>query len=234
MAVRPLFKESNPNFLSGLLPDQDTPSVFPEDNLSVPWALDAEASYIDYRCWTEVRLDPGMVLHKALPQSKIASDTLATVQFTDRDIAPGFASTKEEGVNMKPKADLGNIIQRMASSEFIFVLKGWGLRAGYKIPIPGLVSVGAAKTVPRNPHMAYNCVVGNFSGIPIFFATWELHYFVDSALGQSAKEPVPPNPAFRIRADAALPTAILLPRAPTDQRATMTNILIGGPRGPQR
>lgn len=233
MAVRPLFRESDSNFISGLLPDQDSLSVFPEDNLNLPWALDGEASYIDYRCWTEVRLDPGMVLHKALPQNKIAADTLASVTFSDRDISPTFDTVIDQGVNVKPKADLGNVVQRMASSEFVFVLKGWGLRAGYRIPIPGLVSVGAAKAVPKNPQWAYNCVVGNFSGIPTFFATWELHYIVDAPLGQSAKEPIPPNPALHIRPDAALPTAILVSRAPTDQRATMTNILIGGPRGPR-
>lgn len=187
-------------------------SVYPEDSLSLPWLTDPEASWIDYRCWVEVDLDAGMALHKPLPQSDPAADTLASTFLGGKD----FASSTD-GVNLKSKAGGQDIVQRMATSTYGFVLKGFGTRVGYQVPVPGLKAVGNQDAVPSGRQWTTgNIIVGNMmGGIPVFFCAWELHYMVAGPL-KAAKAPTPDNPALHILANAELPVAVLLPvRPPT-------------------
>jgi hypothetical protein len=209
----------------------DDLDVQPQQNLALPWTFNPATSWLDYSCWIEVLLDPGVVLHKTLPQTNPAStDTLATIQLqdfaylTDADADPG-----KNGVNMAQVAQGSDTIQRMATSTYWFTVLGYGLRAGYQVPIPGLVKVGGVVATPQFPHRAYNKVVGNFSGIPVFFAEWELHYVLSSPMQKQAVAPVPPNMAARIQANIKLPVAVLLPLAPQDQSATTNPVLEGFP-----
>lgn len=192
----------------------DPPNVHPEDGLSVPWAVDPRVSWLDYRCWVEIELDAGMALHKPLPQSYPSVDSLGTVDI----LAPDADIVIPDGL-LHSSSNATDIIQRMATSEYRFLLKGWGLRIGYQIPIPSLKRVGNAIAVPEGKQRAFNVVTGNVSGIPLFYAAWELPYVIATPLGSRATAPIPHNPAFHIRADAQLPLAILLPRAPKDDRA---------------
>ncbi len=221
----------------GVVTDLDSPSLHPEDDLSLPWVIDPAVTWLAYECWVECELDAGMVLHKPLPQGIATVDTLASSLILKTTSAqpppgqrqtlsslPGAAQSIEKntnGVNIVSASQAHDIIQRMATSTYRFKLKGWGTRAAYPIPIPGLVSVGGIPAVPDAVQRAYNKLSGNLlGGIPLWTAQWELHYILGSCPQRGAKQPVPPNPAAAISAAAKLPVAVLLPRTPVDQRAT--------------
>lgn len=215
--------------------DFDLDQVQPLGDLTLPWALVPGGSWLDYSAWVEIELDPGFVVHKPLPQGTANADTLATQLFEDYaflkdpDAVPGAGGFKPDapttsgsGVNLDSEAQGTDYIQRMATSTYRFVLLGTGLRAGYQVPIPGLKSVAGVPATPDNPQRAFNRIVGNaVGGIPIFYAEWELHYMIALPM-KTGVAPVPPNLALRIRADANLPAAVLVPFMQTDQDAVGT------------
>lgn len=204
----------------GQVTDVDNPNDHPEDGMSLPWCIDPGSTWLDYRCAVEIQLDPGSVLHKPLPQDNPKWDTLGSIDITDQAFTSGVA-----GVNLNSNSSAVDIIQRMASSTYRFVLRGWGVRVGYQIPIPNLLKVGNSDAVPTDPQFASQEVVGNMlGGIPLFYATWELHYIVAQSprITQLAKQPIAPNNAAHIRPDAELPSAVRVPTMPTDSRAVQT------------
>jgi hypothetical protein len=209
-------------------PNFDIGSILPEGNLSLPWAIDnPEATYLEYQAWVECLLDPGTALHKILPQAAATIDTLANVFIDD----PDLATFTDGGVNLRSNSGAVDIIQQMATSSYTFLLRGHGVRVGYQIPIPGLRSVGGALAVPTYPQSAYNQVVGNFSGIPIFFAAWDLAYLVtvspelsNSQIGSPEQGAIAPNVLAAIRGDAQLPDSISLPWTVTDYNATTSTL----------
>ena len=188
----------------------------PENNLNVPWGVDPATSWLDYRCWLETELDPGTALHKPLPQQQYTPDTLALIDAQSPNLDTTIPTAG--GVNLKPKFPVTDVIQRMATSTYRFTMRGYGLRAGYQIPIPGLVSVGNVPAVPVNVHRAYNVIVGEHGGVPIWFATWELHYIIGATPSPGEGQvPVPFNAALHIRSDAELPQSITVPQTTPDQ-----------------
>lgn len=183
----------------------------PEDRLSLPVgvAVSPESSWIDYRCWVEVELDPGMALHKPLPQNNPVPDTLALIDCQDQRLDT-FTSILG-GVNLQSNRDDSDTIQRMATSTYHFVLRGYAVRAGYQIPIPGLFRVGNQAPTPVFPQRGTNLLIGNFNGVPIWYAVWELHYAIAQMPTSQGQLPVPFNPALHIRPDAELPKNTPLP-----------------------
>ena len=227
MAVFPLKTESFPQpggttplggtRNGGHVTDVDDPNDHPEDDLSLPWCINPVATWWDYRCSVEIQLDPGSVLHKQLPQTNPSWDTLGVVDITDAAFAAGT-----NGVNLNSNSAAVDIIQRMASSTYRFILRGNGLRAGYQIPVPSLVKVGTVLAVPTSPMFANPEIVGNLlGGIPLWFNQWELHYIVGSSpkITALSQQPIPPNPAAAIGPNAPLPRDVKVPRMPADSRA---------------
>ena len=189
----------------------------PERQIGLPWTTDPASSWLEYRCWIEVDLDAGMALHKPLPQQASRPDTLAAT-WTN---SPTIDTEGGIGVKVAPNRGVTDAVQRMATSTYRFILRGWAFRAGQQIPIPGLRAVGGITPVPDRVQRASNLLVGNISGIPIWFAYWELHYVIPTTPSQApVTDLVPFNPALHIRPDAQLPESIALPEAPTDQNAT--------------
>jgi hypothetical protein len=199
--VRPVIK----NLPNAQVQATGSNSTFPETGLNLPWLIDPVNSWIDYSCWIEVTLDSGIALHKPLPQQPFPVDTLAQVdcQYPQLDqVTPGQA-----GVNIASRSKALDIFQRMATSTYRFILRGYAMRAGYQIPIPGIFKIAGQEPVPMLPQRATNFIVANYNGIPIWQAVWELHYNVEFS-PQAVSNPVVPvpfNPALHIRPDAELP-----------------------------
>jgi hypothetical protein len=210
------------NILIGVA-NQDDGSL-PEQSIGVPWVIDPTMSWLDYRCWIECYLDSGMALHKALPQSPQPIDTLAGgfVGGTEEDALPKITT----GVNLKSQGSFTDLAQRMATSRYTFVLKGYAVRAGYQIPVPGIKSVGGVPAIPgrnlANPNLPGqwslgNPLVANYSGVPIFANRWELWYFV--TLPPKYPQLPPDNLAQHIQADVKLPTLMTVAASQPDQNA---------------
>lgn len=207
---------------------QSQAALFPEKHLPLQWAKDnPEASWIDYRCWVEVLHDPGMVLHKPLPQAPQKVDDIGLLDIN----APNWDTfvPPNGGVNISSLAQGTDVIQRMATSTYTFILRGWGLRVGFQIPLPILKSVAGVPATPRYPQWGYNVMVGNCAGVPVWFATWQKWYMiVKPATSATAEAPVPSNPALHIRPDAELVKSIALPLTQPDQANTPGSVLRTG------
>lgn len=222
MPIQPFSDPTQPG-ASQQVADFD-PGGLPEALLSLPWAFqNPGATYLDYRCWVECALDAGMVLHKPLPQSNPSPDTLSSVVVGAAD-----QDTNADGVNLGFNAMGADVIQRMATSTYTFTLKGWGHRAGYQIPVPGIVTAGGLPVTPAGRQWTSgNIVVGNWAGIPVFFCAWHLEYYVSgrpSPGGSLRAAPTPANLALRVRADAQLPRTVSLPTTHADQLATRQDL----------
>jgi hypothetical protein len=203
-----------------------------EKGITLPWVQAANVSWLDYKIWIEVHLDSGMVVHKPLPQTYQTVDTLAAVLADPNFSANGSASVaalsktpidqfNTAGVNIQSKGKYTDFLQRMATSDYRFVLKGYGLRAGYQVPVPGIVSVGGIPAIPEKQWSLGNRLEGNFSGVPVFFNQWELWYLV--TVPPVKNQLPPPNVAEHIRADVELPTGgMQVPYSWPDMNAVQT------------
>jgi len=188
----------NSFFLSGESNADDGQPI--ESGFGLPWSIDPRLTWMTYNCWIECYLDSGMALHKPLPQSTVSTDTLSSQIVSPLDTS---APSNKNGVNLVSKQNFFDVAQRMATSTYRFCLLGYGIRAGYQIPIPGLKTVAGVPAIYERSGPCWNRVVGNLSGIPLFLASWELWYFVTLPPRQD-QEP-PPDFANAIRATQELP-----------------------------
>lgn len=147
-----------------------------EQELSIPWLFDPALSYLYYDCVVETMLDSGIVVHNRLPQQDRYVDTLSSVDFDNINLN----ELQSDGVNLKSQDQYKDIVQRMGHSRYWFRLSGQAIRAGYKIPIPSIKTIGGVPAIPydRNPQWAYCKPVpgGNFGGVILWHAQWLLWY----------------------------------------------------------
>lgn len=225
MTVPFLFFE-NENLANGLQGGANAPvqagvndtdsGTLAETAFGLPWMIDPEKSWLNHSCAIEISLDAGIAVHKPLPQGsagEMIADSLGVTDVYD----PRLAASANEGVRTVSLDEFADVAQKMATSSFTFLLRGWALRAGYQVPIPKLVSVAGARAIPMARQWAVNEVVGNYCGVPVFLAQWELWYTVTVP---PAKNVLPPaNLAMHIRADAQLPDELQVPYSPADSNA---------------
>jgi hypothetical protein len=197
--------------------DVDT-GAQPEIGLGAPWLFDPEVSFMDRYDWIEVELDSGIVVHRPLPQSAQDFDTLGQGDIYNKDFA---GQTDTNGPNFKSNGTYTNLVQRMAASRYRFCLKGWCLRAGYQPCIPTLLEIAGVPAIPDDdpPQKVVGpIIVGNNSGIPIYYAAWALWY--TTAVPPVQVQLPPPSLAQHIAADDELPDRIQIPVSTRDQNST--------------
>lgn len=195
-----------------------------EKNLLLPYILDQRYSFLVYNCWIEVELDAGMALHKPLPQADYPADDLGIVDVASSN---DLASNKN-GVNTVSNGQYTDIVQRMATSTYIFKLRGYAIRIGYPIPIPKIVSVAGVTAIPAERQTAYNLLSGNFGGLPLYRARWDKWYYVTSY--PKVQQPAPDNLSQLISGQQELPSfGIAVPYSMPDWNAVTQNV----PEGPQ-
>lgn len=209
--VNDLFQEGVSNVDQGLLG---------EENLSLPWTSDPAGSYAYYECTVMCVLDSGIVVHNRLPQVNNSIDTLSSVDMNSADLD----RLTTIGVNLACRDQYQDIVQRMGHARYWFRLWGQGLRIGYKIPIPGIKTIGGVPAIPydKNPQWAFNRIFpgGNYGGIPLWHAKWSLWYTVI----------VPPNKddlpcidlAAQIRGTDKVPNSITPPFTLPDDNSVPT------------
>ena len=200
------------NFLIGSSNSSDNTTV--EKGITLSWTVNPRLTWWDYNCWIECYLDSGIALHKPLPQKDDTIDTPASQLVSPID---ANAPANKNGVNLISRGSFTDVVQRMASSTYRFALKGYGVRAGYQIPIPGIKTVAGVPAIFERSGACYNRIIGNLSGIPLWYATWELWYVV-TIPPTEAQEP-PPNFAEAIRGEQDLPAAIQVPFSAGDYNA---------------
>ena len=189
------------------------PGQILEKGLTLPWVINPRYSFEAYVMWLECYLDAGLVVHKSLPQVAQPFDTLASGQATDTNLDNNIL-----GVNLISQGSFTDTLQRMATSEYQFVLKGYATRAGYQIPVPGLKTIAGIPAYPGKLQWSLgNPIVANYSGIPIFHNRWELWYVV-TVPPKKAQLPLS-NLGQHITASVVLPQGMQVPYSETDQNA---------------
>lgn len=195
-----------------------------EQYFTVPWVINQAASWLDYRCWVECELDSGAALHKPLPQTPRDYDTIAAGFVSDANLDSNKSGVKLQSAYAP--AGFTDVIQRMATPLYRFVLKGYGLRAGYKVPVPGLKTVAGVPVTPAERQWSRgNVMVGSVGYIPLWWNQWELWYFV--ALPPQGEEIPPDNLSEHLSSSVQVPEAIQVPYSPADSAAAAG----GGPQG---
>lgn len=149
-----------------------------EDGVLIPWASSPTGSYLYYDCTVAVVLDSGLVVHTTLPQVDRTVDVLSASPID----AAGMDKITDQGVNLKCNDQYHDVVQRMAHSRYWFHMWGQAIRVGYRIPIPGIKTVGGVPAIPhdQNPQWAFNRIMpgGNFGGLILWHAEWSLWYTV--------------------------------------------------------
>jgi hypothetical protein len=210
------FNENQARGLPGSAPfqvgvDHKADTKAPEALATIP-TLTPDSTYINYGCHIECFLDTGMALHKTLPQQAQPVDTLGTY-----DVSQSGGADVITGENLKSRGTYKDIIQRVSTSTYRFLLKGFGVRVGYPVPVPSLKTVCGIPATPERQWVHGNEVVGNYSGVPVFRNAWELWYIV-AGPPQGSQLP-PPNLAEHIAADQVLPDSIQVAVSPNDYNA---------------
>ena len=205
----------NGTFQAGVS-DVDTGKNY-EKGFPLPCIIDPQLTWIDYVCSLNCYLDSGIIVHKPLPQSVQSADMLGVGVLN----SPSFAAISG-GVNLASAAKFTDVVQRMATSKYRFCLTGWARRIRFQIPIPAMKSVGGVPAIPddEEPQEAGNVIIGNLSGVPVWFARWKLWYTVAQP-PTTAQDP-PQNLADHIGAQTTPSPAIPLPTSYPDPDAKRT------------
>lgn len=188
-----------------------------ENGLLLPWPSNPQTSWVYYDCTISVMLDSGIVVHNRLPQVNRTPDTLASCGLD----AAQMDRITQDGVNLKCNDQYADIVQRMGHSRYWFRIWGQALRVGYRVPIPGITTIGGVAAIPydRNPQWAYNRIApgGNYGGIILWHAEWSLWY---TTAVPPRSQYIPANdPGAHINGNVALPRGIQAPFSRPDDNA---------------
>lgn len=184
--------------------DPDT-GASPDAQVRLTGLFPPESSWLNYHIEFITELDPGVALHKPLPQKDDTVDSLGSVNIFSQN--PEFNTL--DSVNTISKSSSEDILQRMATSTYRVCVRGFGVRAGYKVPVPDLKVFGGVPVSPGKHKVIGPRIVANYSGIPIYLTAWELWYDVPTP--PKAKQPTPPNLAQHIGDVANPPRQIPVP-----------------------
>lgn len=151
--------------------------------------INAETSWIQYRCPVEYHEFGNVIRHKPL-EFKVK-------QKLDQLYTPGDGKLKSSsGPAAAPKGATSNtvddIFQRVAGPSYDIAIYGFALRIGFRVPMPKLVTVGGRKAIEVNRRQKEG-IYSMAGGIPIFFSAWRIDYQLVN--GPNAL-PVPQNPQF--------------------------------------
>src|SRR3990167_4403597 len=184
--------------------DPDT-GASPDDAVRIPGLPSPEESWLNYQLEFITDLDPGMAIHKPLPQTDDPVDTLGAVDIFG--VKP--ENYTKNGVNTNSSSSSKDVVQRMATSTYRVALRGFGTRAGYKVPVPDLKVFGGSAVTPGKQRVIGPPIIANYSGIPIYMTAWVLWYEVP--VPPKGQQKTPPNLAQRIGDVANPPTTIPVP-----------------------
>src|SRR5437016_7854597 len=115
------------------VPFTDNLGLGPEAGQLLPYPVDPQVSYVGgaFRNWFETELDPGIVVHRPLPQYAYDADVLGSADVYDRKF-----TSNDGGVNINSNGTFVDTVQRMANSVYRICMKGWCIRVAYQPVFP--------------------------------------------------------------------------------------------------
>lgn len=160
----------------------------------------AENSWIEYKCFSEIRSDTGRVLGSTLP-----TDPLTQQRSTGGawDVTKGVPAGPPpnsspfpplDGITGRASGGGGAFVHQRTRPTLYVTISGYALRGGFDIPVPELVEVnGTAPVLVGTP--VFRTGIAAHTQVPIVYATWSLTYaFVEEQGVTTRGIPTPPNP----------------------------------------
>lgn len=129
---------------------------------------DAEKSWLEY--------DANVTIDRERPvvrQSILQAPDAADANFNPQDTG---------GLQYQAASGYDDILQESGRSRYTARLTGHAKRAGYPIPKPALTSVGAATTTETGGRFMCK-IAGNWLGVPLYVAAWDIEYGLDKSPG---------------------------------------------------
>lgn len=181
--------------------DFDNGGTSPEAGLTIPYTIDPEYTFLAYSAWLECYADSGIVVHRPLPQNKYPFDTLGN---SDLNLKSGLDSIIGNGPNLSSQGNWTDVVQRMANTVVKICLKGYAYRVAYQPVFPFLVSVTSPplpplKAIPDDSipqHTIGPVVIGNNSGVPVYYAAWAFWYTVTGLPNAPSQGRITPPPNY--------------------------------------
>ena len=136
-----------------------------------------ESSWLDYRLSVRFLEQQSLAVHKPLPEEK----TVQAVLRASLSLPPARATVKAplaaRIINITPDE-----VQATASPDRLLVLAGYGVRIGYRVPVPQLPTAGGI-TLIEEKRIVYEGIAGAVCGVPINYTVWHITYRVPDAPG---------------------------------------------------
>lgn len=137
-----------------------------------------EYSYLKYQAAVvPSRYRP--VIRQSTLQSPESPSSGASMRFDPRS---GGVTAAQGGFDYGPQATTADVLQERGGGRYEIRLVGEAVRAGYEIPRPELVQVQGYAVSEKASQFAMTNV-GNFFGIPVFKAKWDVLYLVGKSPG---------------------------------------------------
>lgn len=151
-------------------PTSSTESLFKND---LP---DPESSYLKYRAYTIPHRDRPVIRQSTLqpPESDYGAKMAFDLQ--------GRVTSPVNPFDYGPKAQVADVLQVRGAGQYGVRLVGSAVRAGYPIPRPALVQANGRALEELSSHFP-QVQVGNYFGVPVYRAQWEIAYALSSSPG---------------------------------------------------
>lgn len=176
--------------------------------------LKAENSWLRYRAKIIVLSIPSTARLKLLPTSKTPSnngmgetESTLTNTFESSFLESGLADAVSGAIAGADETGSGRIasetnwtpdtIQVRATGTYRVALVGEAIRAGYKIPLPQLITFAGVTVTPAKQEASTDYPIANWSGIPVYARQFRLEYDLDEA-PDNATVSIPGNPAIQV------------------------------------
>lgn len=167
-----------------------------------------DQSYLQYDCWLSPVRDQPVVRQAYLqPPESEGEEEHNDDDYQNMNGSMGFSAGQVEPPNAIP-----DTIQKRGRARYSVALVGRAIRAGYPIRRPMVKKLGGQDAVETSGGFAQKHV-GDFLGVPVYKAAWNIHYVAAGAPGQ-----VDPRPAVnedRPRTNSLVGGGIGLPPPPS-------------------
>ena len=135
-----------------------------------------QTSWMDYQSTIEVERDRPVARQ-------------AVLQTPDQPVLAGAANLQSiRDLDFGTRFGTDDVIQESGRSQYTARLKGYATRAGYPVPKPALIQIGNQPATESHARVRQQ-EIGNFAGVPVFGAMWDIEYVLPNSPGQVAMMP---------------------------------------------
>lgn len=170
----------------------------PRRRLATTGMIDPRTNWLHYDGELTVKVTTNVMRHKlvgAVLKADPAGPNMPGILGGVNALNPGVGLAGKPAGKLinKPAKPTPDVVQRRATPTYTAILSGRAIRAGMRVPIPKLVTLGGVEVVP-DKQVATEKKLATLAGVGIYGLSWSLSYLVPGEPAD-ALIPVHPNPA---------------------------------------